>query len=217
MAGWYDSMWFLVSVSWSCFSDHSLLSPHPPSPQSTHPRPEIMAKLPVCHTSTICSIDYQVNSRDDIPSHSPAGLFLPLALYFLPVTCDTSCLPFCFMIIHPRHIIPTLAQYIVTVKFTEYIWAQNTASTRVLYKQTANLPETKLLSWWCHQMETVSVLLAISAGNSLVPGEFPTQRPVTWSFDVFFDLRPDKWLSIQSWGWWFETPSHSLWRHCNAH
>ena len=30
------------------------------------------------------------------------------------------------------------------------------------------------------------------AGNSPVPGEFPTQRPVTRSFDVFFDLRLNK-------------------------
>ena len=30
-----------------------------------------------------------------------------------------------------------------------------------------------------------------------------------------FDLRPNKRLSKQSWGWWFETPSCSLWRHCN--
>ena len=44
-------------------------------------------------------------------------------------------------------------------------------------------------SWWSHQMETFSALLAICAGNSPVPGEFPTQRPVTRSFDVFFDLR----------------------------
>ena len=35
--------------------------------------------------------------------------------------------------------------------------------------------------------------------------EFPAQRPVTWSFDVFFDLRPNKRLSKQPWGWWFET------------
>ena len=34
-------------------------------------------------------------------------------------------------------------------------------------------------------------------------------------FDVFFDLRPNQRLSKQSWGWWFETPSRSLWRHCN--
>ena len=38
-------------------------------------------------------------------------------------------------------------------------------------------------------METFSTSLAICAGNSLVTGEFPTQRPVTRSFDVFFDLR----------------------------
>ena len=30
-----------------------------------------------------------------------------------------------------------------------------------------------------------------------VPGEFPTQRPVTRSFDVFFDLHPNKRLSKQ--------------------
>ena len=44
----------------------------------------------------------------------------------------------------------------------------------------------------------------------------PTQRPVTRSFDVFFDLRLNKRLSKQPWGWWFETPSRSLWRQCNG-
>ena len=38
-------------------------------------------------------------------------------------------------------------------------------------------------------METYSALLAICGGNSPVPGEFPTQRPVTRSCDVLFDLR----------------------------
>ena len=59
-------------------------------------------------------------------------------------------------------------------------------------------------------------LLAICAGNSPATGEFPTLRPVTRSLGVFFDdLRVNKRLSKQSWGWWFETPSRSLWRHCN--
>ena len=62
-----------------------------------------------------------------------------------------------------------------------------------------------------HQMATFSALLAICAGNSPVPGEFPTQRPVMWSFDVFFDLRLNKWLSKQFWGWWFEMLSCPLW------
>ena len=65
-------------------------------------------------------------------------------------------------------------------------------------------------------METFSALLALCAGNSPATGEFPAQRPVTRSFDVFFDLRMNKRLSKQSWGWWFETPSCSIWRHCNA-
>ena len=68
-------------------------------------------------------------------------------------------------------------------------------------------------SWWRLQMETFSALLAICAGNSPVPGEFPAQRPVTWSFDVFFDLRLNKQLSKQSWGWWFEMLSCPLWCH----
>ena len=74
-----------------------------------------------------------------------------------------------------------------------------------------------LETWWRYQMETFSALLAICAGNSPVPGEFPTQRPVTRSFDVYFDLRPNKRLSKQLWGWWFETLFRPLWRHRNAH
>ena len=47
-------------------------------------------------------------------------------------------------------------------------------------------------------MEAFSALLAICAGNSPVPGEFPSQRPVTRIFDVFFDLRLNKRLSKQA-------------------
>ena len=48
------------------------------------------------------------------------------------------------------------------------------------------------------------------------PRWIPAQRPVTRSFDVFFDLRLNKRLSKQPWGWWFETPAWSLWRHRNG-
>ena len=65
-------------------------------------------------------------------------------------------------------------------------------------------------------METFSALLTLCAGNSPVSGEFPAQRPVTRNFDVFFDLRLFKRLSIQSRGWWFETLSGPLWRHYNV-
>ena len=83
-------------------------------------------------------------------------------------------------------------------------------------ENTALLQGQTTMSWWRHQMETFSALLAICAGNSPVTGEFPAQRPVTRSFDVSFDLHLNKRLSKQSWGWWFETPSHPLWRHCNG-
>ena len=59
-------------------------------------------------------------------------------------------------------------------------------------------------------METFSAILAIWAGK------WPAQRPVTRSFDVFLDLSPNKRLSKQWWGWWFETPSRPLCRHCNG-
>ena len=64
-------------------------------------------------------------------------------------------------------------------------------------------------------METFSALLALFAGNSPVTDEFHSQRPMTRSFDVFFYLRRDKRLSKHPRGWWFATPSPSLWRHCN--
>ena len=72
------------------------------------------------------------------------------------------------------------------------------------------------IPWWRHQMETFSALLDLCAGNSPVPGEFPAKRPVTRSFDVFFDLRLNKRLSKQRWGCWFEMLSRPLWRHRNA-
>ena len=65
-------------------------------------------------------------------------------------------------------------------------------------------------------MEIFSALHALCEGNSPVTGESPSQRPVTRSFDIFFGLCLNKRLSKQSWGWWIETPSCPLWRHCNG-
>ena len=71
----------------------------------------------------------------------------------------------------------------------------------------------------------VNIMMTSSNGNIFrvtgllcgkLIGEFPAQRPVTWSFDVFFDLGLHQQLSIQWRGRWFETPWHSLWRHCNV-
>ena len=72
------------------------------------------------------------------------------------------------------------------------------------------------LSWWRHQMETFYAVLTLCEGNPPVRGRFTSQRPVTQSFEVFLDLRLNKWLSKQSNRRWSETPSCSLWRHRNV-
>ena len=103
-------------------------------------------------------------------------------------------------------------------EFCLFDWRKSSCFTKALNisKNTLKyIRHTKFLSWWRHQMETFSALLAICAGNSPIPGEFPALRPITRSFNVFFDLRLNKRLSKQSWGWWFETPSRPLWRHRN--
>ena len=52
-------------------------------------------------------------------------------------------------------------------------------------------------AWWRHQIETFSALLALCKGNSPATGEYPSQRLVTQSFDVFFDLHLNQ--HINSW------------------
>ena len=57
----------------------------------------------------------------------------------------------------------------------------------------------RAFAWWCHQMETFSALLALCVGNSLATGEFHAQRQVMWSFDIYFDLRLNKWVRLMIW------------------
>ena len=71
--------------------------------------------------------------------------------------------------------------------------------------------------WYCMMASSNGNMasLAFCEGNSPVTGECPSQRPVTRTFDIFFDLRLNKPLSKQSIRRWFETQSRSLWRQCN--
>ena len=105
------------------------------------------------------------------------------------------------------------ARYLTTTKITKRLSWTHFSGCTVTNTWTYHKNEAR----WRHQMEILSTLLVLCAGNSPVTGEFPAQRPVTRSFDVFFDLRLNKRMSKQSWGWWFETPSYSLWRHRNGH
>ena len=87
----------------------------------------------------------------------------------------------------------------------------------ILHKQThSNITTIDHHFMMTSSSENIFGLLALCVGSSPVTGEIPSQRPVTRSFDVSFDLRPNIWLKKQLWCWWFETPSRSLWRHCNV-
>ena len=104
---------------------------------------------------------------------------------------------------------------LTTCAYTISVLGNDRKCHELLYDSWNNFSSTWVkfdTSWWRHQIKTFSALLAIRAGNSPVPGEFPAQRPVRRSFDVFLNKR----LSNQCWGWCFETPSHPLWRHCNV-
>ena len=85
-----------------------------------------------------------------------------------------------------------------------------------LQRITKKLVVFSYYTWWRHQIETFSALLALCEGNSPGTGEFPSQRPVTRGFDAFFALCLNKRLSKQSRRLWFETPLRSIWRHCNV-
>ena len=56
----------------------------------------------------------------------------------------------------------------------------------------------RVMTLWHHQMETFSALLDLCEGNTPVTCGFPSQRPVTRSFDVFFDVRLNKRMRKQS-------------------
>ena len=64
-----------------------------------------------------------------------------------------------------------------------------TKQTRSMVPNAANLSRYVRYPWWRHRMETFSALLALCTGNATVTSEFLSQRPVTQSFGVFFDLR----------------------------
>ena len=70
-------------------------------------------------------------------------------------------------------------------------------------------------SWWHHQMETFSALLAFCEGNPLVTRGFPSQRQWRGAF-MFSLICLNKRLSKQSRRLWVRTPLHSLWRNCNV-
>ena len=111
--------------------------------------------------------------------------------------------------------------YIVVNNCSVYtMWAHGSiygcvyGATKHIYHRISTI--YLFISWWRHQMETISALLALCAGNSPITGEFPSQRPVARSFYIFFDLCLNKPLSKQWRRRWFETPSCPLRHHRNV-
>ena len=82
--------------------------------------------------------------------------------------------------------------YVMIVKINGFTVLVKNKSEAIIHPssiETSSFIASKLFkSWWHHEMETFSALLALYAGNSTVSGEFPSQRPVMQSFHVFFDL-----------------------------
>ena len=72
-------------------------------------------------------------------------------------------------------------------------------------------------AWRRHQMEKFSALPVLYEGNPPVTGAFPSHKG-RWHVSLMFSLicAWTKRLSKHSRRRWFETPSCSLWRHCNV-
>ena len=118
----------------------------------------------------------------------------------------------------------------VRILFVIYIYL---FKKRLLDLSLRFLMPTVLLSWQASNTVDIlnpsfplmfaGIMMTQSKGKhfprywQFVRGIHRSQRPVTRSFDVFFDMHPNKRLSKQSWGWRFETPAHPLWRHCNGY
>ena len=107
-----------------------------------------------------------------------------------------------FPSLYARDHIPLRAPVLPSVTNDHNLWSLHMG---YLWRSPQHTQQIDLMTR--HQMETFSASLLLLDGNSLVTDGFTPQRPVTRSFDVFFDLSLNKWLSKQS---RFETPSRSL-------
>ena len=95
-------------------------------------------------------------------------------------------------------------------------WAKGIISslsfTMVDFRQNTMLDRTPIIPKHAHK-ERAGVSF-VRSNQSLV--NFPHKGQWCGALMFFLILRLNKWLSKQSWGWWFEKLSHPLWRHCNG-
>ena len=100
--------------------------------------------------------------------------------------------------------------------FLLWMWLRLRCFVWIFFKHIS-LPK-KNLCLSVHVLSTLSASLTFGAVNSLVNGEFPSQRTRNADFDVFFNVGPYELLNKQSNDWWLETSWHScdvtvMWIH----
>ena len=158
-----------------------------------------MDSLPSCYSTSSVSFNYDLNVEED--SGTCYGEMCFLWIFIVSATLCGLATLLSAIYLHNRW----------QTKGYELTRTDSTASLQ--WHSILNIKGHDDVIKWKH---TRSASLAICAGNSPVTGEFPSQRPVTLSFDFFFDLRLHKRLTKEWCGWWFDAPSRSLWRHCNV-
>ena len=97
--------------------------------------------------------------------------------------------PFCLALNVLKHIINDDAKTIwlpATIMLTYMYTAAEIKTHHIDSSMQEGSISITMYSWWRHQIETFSALLAICAGNSPVPGEFPHKGQ--WRGALMFSL-----------------------------
>ena len=101
-------------------------------------------------------------------------------------------------------------EYVINKSITNFHWLSNSIEVLLVGWAAGIQIVLYLTPWWSWNGNIFHV-------TGPLCGEFTGHRwLVTRRSDVFFDLCLNKCLSKQSWGWWFEMPSPSLWHYCNV-
>ena len=134
-------------------------------------------------------------------------------LFHLILSCSVRCGEFGICVPRDPHVILQWRGMPATwALLSQMVSARFPSSSDILPLQTHQRKYTMMTS----SNGNIFRVTGLCAGNSPVTSEFPTQRPVTRSFDVFFDLRLNRDWSKQWRRCWFQTLPRLFLRHCNA-
>ena len=77
-----------------------------------------------------------------------------------------------------------------------------------------NRPNHMMTSWNGNILCVTGHFCGEFTGHRWIPRTKASDSEL-WCYVLFY-LRLNERLNKQSWGWWFETPSSSIWGHCNG-